>query len=448
MSTKDVANFIVDMHFDKLPRSVVKQAKIAIQDTLGVALAAYKDRAVVAARRVAVGMNGREESTLIGIGKKVPCNIAAWVNAVMASTLDMDDGAWGTTGHKGHLGGVVIPCSLAIAERQNAKGKDLIEAVAIGYEVGLRTGHMMAKTVNYPVVSGTPGTYAAAAAAAKLLKLDQKKIVDALGISEAHSPWYRGEAFYPVSMTKEAMGWGAITGVSAALLAMEGFGGRRTIFDLPNYDRKPLQTLGKEWEILTLYFKPYSACRFCHSSIDGVMLLFRKHNISLDDISKIIVGVPSIRIAENFANYRPATIWQAQYSIPFTVGAALADGEVGPEQIAENRLRDKLILGLADRVKLVVDPEVEGLGQAVLASRINIETKEGNSFEIFISFPRGGPENPLGEDELAGKFRKLTTMAMGPDKTEDLIKSLDRLEDIGNINELMKIISYSDDNLP
>jgi len=438
MSTQDVADFIVDADFESFPSSVVAQAKVAIRDALGVALAAHKDRAVEATRRVAITMGGKEESTLIGIGVKVPCNIAAWVNAIMASTLDMDDGAWGTIGHKGHLGGIVVPSSLAVAERENAGGKDLIEAVVIGYEVGLRTGYMMAKTVNYPVVSGTPGTYAAAAATAKLLKLNQKEIVDALGISEAHSPWYRGEAFYPVSMTKEAMGWGAITGVSAALLAMEGFGGRRTIFDLPQYDRKSLETFGEEWEILTLYFKPYSACRFCHASIDGVIQLSKKHNLGLDDISKIIVGVPSIKIAENFATYRPDTIWRAQYSIPFTIGAALVDREVGPKQIAENRLCDKSILSLADKVMLVVDPEVEGLGQGVLASRIKIETKEGNSFEIFINSPRGGPENPFGEDELRNKFKKLASMTIGSYKAENLMKSLNGLENLRSLNEMLR----------
>ncbi len=442
MSTKDVADFVADADFGRFPSNVVKQAKVAIRDTLGVALAAHKDRAVEATRRVATAMRGREESTLIGIGVKVPCNVGAWVNAIMASTLDMDDGAWGATGHKGHAGGIVVPSSLAVAERQNATGKDLIKAVVVGYEIALRTGWMMAKTVDHPLASGTPGAYGAATAAATLLGLTSEKIVNALGIAEAHCPWYRGEAFYPVSMTKEVMGWGAMTGVTAALLAQQGFGGRRTVYDLPNYDRKPLETLGKEWEILILYFKPYSACRFCHPSIDGVLKLAKEHNLSANNILKITVGVLFARLAESLANYRPANPWQAQYSIPFVVGAALVDGEIGPEQIAENRLGDKAILSLADKVRLVADPEVEALWPRYQGGRVEIETKDGRKLEAFIDSPRGAPENPLSEDELSGKFRKLAAIALGPDKTEDLIKCLNRLEDLGSVDELVKMVSH------
>lgn len=442
MSTKAVADFVVQMSFERFPLDVIAKAKVAIRDTLAVLLAAHKDRAVEATRRVAVAMKGREESTLMGIGIKVPCNIAAWVNAIMASTLDMDDGAWGPTGHKGHLGGILVPSSLAVAERQNATGEDLIEAVVVGYEVGLRTGFMIAKTIDHPLVSGTPGAYGAAASTAKLLGLRPEEIVNALGIAEAHSPWYHGEAFHPVNMTKEVMGWGAMTGVTATLLALEGFGGRRTIYDLPNYDRKPLETLGREWEILRLYFKPYSACRFCHASIDGVLKLAKENNLNVEDILKITVGVSSARIADNFAYYRPANPWQAQYSIPFTIGAALTDGEVGPKQIAESRLGDSLILSQAEKVKLVYDPEIKALGPEFLGSKVKIETKDGRKLESLINHAWGAPENPLSEDELGSKFKKLTRMAIGPDRTEDLLSCLNRLEELKSVNELLKIVGH------
>jgi len=442
MSTQDVANFIVRADYKGFPSSVVAQAKVAIRDTLGVALAAHRDRAVEATRGVATVMGGKEESTLIGIGVKVPRNIAAWVNATMASTLDMDDGAWGSTGHKGHAGGIVIPSALAVAEGQNATGKDFIKAVVVGYEVALRTGWMIAKTISYPLVTGTPGAYGVVAAAATLLGLGPEEVVNALGIAEAHCPWYRGEGFHPVSMTKEVAGWGAMTGVSAALLALEGFGGRRTIYDLPHYDRKPLKSLGKEWEILTLYFKPYCACRFCHPFIDGVLQLATEHNLSADDIVKITVGVPSERLAENFGKYRPATIWDAQYSIPFTIGAALVHGEVGPEQIAESRRGDRAVLSVAYKVTLVADPEVEALWSRSLGGRVKLETKDGSELEAFISHPRGDPENPLSEDELGGKFRKLAAIAIGADRTLELFTCLERLEELDSAHELIRIVSH------
>ncbi|UCG63549.1 MAG: MmgE/PrpD family protein [Deltaproteobacteria bacterium] len=440
MSTLKVASFIADTDFEEFPPAVVAQAKVAIRDTLGVALAAHGDRAVEATRGVALAMGGTGESTLIGIGAKAPCNIAAWVNAVMASTLDMDDGAWGTTGHKGHTGGIVVPSALAVAEAHHATGREFITAVVVGYEVALRTGWMIAKTIDHPLAAGTPGTYGATATVATLRGLRTEEIVNALGIAEAHCPWYHGEGFHPVNMTKEVAGWGAMTGVSAVLLAREGFGGRRAIYDHPTYDRTPLETLGKEWEILDLYFKPYSACRFCHPSLDGVLQLAKEYHLKTGDISKITVGVPSVRLAENFAKYRPPTIWEAQYSIPFTIGAALVDGEVGPEQVAEQRLADGTILGLANTVTLVADPDVEALLPEALGGKVRIETKDGSEYETFVTTPKGDPANPLTEEELSGKFRKLAGLVLGAERTEELFHCLQRLEELESLDELVKII--------
>lgn len=442
MSTKDVANFITTTSFDRLPADVVAKAKVAIRDHLGVLLAAHNVKAVAAARKVALAMAGREESTLIGIGVKVPCNLASLVNAVMTRTLDMDDGAYRTTGHLAHAGGVVVPSSLAVAERQNATGKQLIEAVVVGYEVALRAGWIISLWPMF-APAGMAGTYGAAAAAAKLLGLNTEETADALGVAEAHCLYpSRAKRFERTAMTKEAAGWGAMTGVTAALLAQAGFNGPETLFDLPEYNQEPLETLGKEWEIMGIYFKPYSSCRATHAPLDGVFELIKQHNLTADNISRIIAGVAT-HLATSMTNYRPANIWQAQFSIPFVIGAALADGEVGPVQIAENRLVDDVLLSQADKVKLVGDPEVDALASSkgTRSCRIKIETKDGREFETFVGYPRGAPQNPLSEEELVGKFRKLATRAMGAERTEDLVKCLDELEDLGNINNLVDKLS-------
>ncbi|MFW6105046.1 MAG: MmgE/PrpD family protein [Chloroflexota bacterium] len=447
MSTKDVADFIEGTNFSRIPSNVVTQVKIAVRDSLGVTLAAHADKAVEAARRVAMTMGGKEQSTMIGTGVKMPCNIAAMVNAIMASTLDMDDGEMGPTGHRGHPGGMIVPSCLAVAEYQNATGKDLIEAVVIGYEVALRTGWMMRGTEK-PIPSmlrinaGISGTYGVTAAAAKLLKLNQSRIVNAVGIAEAHCPFpppintaERGPA-----MTKEAMGWAAITGVTAALLAQAGFTGPIAIYDLPHYSQEPLETLGKEWEILSLYFKPYSTCRLSHASLDGVFELAKEHNLNAEDIKRITVGLPSY--GARLSYYEPATIWQAQYSVPFAIGAVLVDGEVGPAQISDARLDDRAILDQAAKIKLLVDPEVDSLYPLMLGAKVEIETIDGRVFKVLKRYPKGEPQNPLGENELERKFVKLTTSAIGADRTEDLRKCLWRLEDLDNVNELIQKVSH------
>ena len=170
MSTRDVVQFIHDVNFESLPSEVISQAKVAIRDHLGVMLASIHDRAVEAARSVALRMGGALESTLIGSSNKVPVNMAAMVGAVMARTLDMDDGAYRQTGHLAHAGGVVVPSALALAEWQHASGKELIATTVAAYEVTLRAGWIISLWKMF-APAGMAGTYGAAAAAAKLMKL-------------------------------------------------------------------------------------------------------------------------------------------------------------------------------------------------------------------------------------------------------------------------------------
>jgi len=440
MSTKAVADFVAEVKFDKLPPEVVVQAKKAIRDVIGVMIAAHQDRAVEAARRLAKAKGGKEESTLFGIGLKVPCEMAALVNAAMATTLDMDDGSMGLPGHtrfhRGHPGGMVIASSLAMAEREKATGEAFIEAVVAGCEVELTTAWMIGEAV----LAGRTGTYGAAAAAAKLLKLSREEILHTLCIAEAHcpSPTY-AFIWNQTHMTKEAPAWAAMTGVMAALLAQAGFRGAPTIYDLPNANKRPLETLGKEWEILGIYFKPYSTCRVAHAAIDGILEIVKTQHLLANHISKITIGCSSQK-SLNMSNDRPTNIWQAQYSIPFVIGSALVDGEVGPKQIAENRLGDPFILQNADKVTLVRDSEVDALLPDHFAARIEVETMDSRKFQVFKRYPRGEPENPLSEEELAEKFKRLVSGVVGHQGAEDLAMYLERLEGIDNINKLVKKI--------
>ncbi len=442
MTTRDVASFITAVNFDELPPSVVVRARVAVLDCLGVALAAHEDRAVDAARNVAMETGGAEESTLIGTTARVPCAAASWVNAVMVSTLDMDDFSLGTgtedPAPRGHPGSVVVPSSLALAERQKATGKEMIEAVVAGYEVALRTAWMKWRLAGEPPVAGTAGAYGAAAAAAKLLRLNVEQTSNALGICEAHCPHPSMEDILDnAAMTKEGCGWAAMTGVTAALLAKNGFGGPPTIYDSEAYDKKLLRTLGKDWETEGLEFKPFSTCLGGHSPVDGVMELTKENNLVAGDISKVTIGCSYI--ACQMTNRRPGNVWQAQYSIPFSVGAALVDGEVGPEQMAENRLADKAILNEADKVELVADDEIDSMpDRGLLVARIVIQTTDGRRFETLKHVPRGIGENRLSDDELEEKFTALVSKVLGSDRAEDLGKRITRLETLASVDEIVE----------
>lgn len=435
-----VAAFIAGLQFDQMPQAVVNKAKDAILDTLGVAIAASNDAATQAARHMAANRGGAPDATLLGFGLKVPCELAAFVNAVMASTLDMDDGSMGLPGHlrvhRGHPGCMVIPTALALAEKENASGKAFIEAVVVGYEVALATAWMIGETV----LASLTGTFGAAAAAAKLLDFDIAQIINTLKIAEAHcpSPTY---AFIwdQTDMTKEAPGWAAMTGANAALLAQTGFRGAPTKYDLPESNKEPLEALGKEWEFLGTYFKLYSGCRVAHAPIDGILEIITEQDLAADDISEVIIGC-STQKSLKMSNYRPTNIWQAQYSLPFAVGSALVDREVGHKQMSSQRLSDRRILEQVDKVKLVADADVDAMLPDIFGGRVKVQTRDGRKFECFKSYPKGEPENPLSEEELYQKYLKLATEQLIPETAEELKGLIDRLERLDNVEAIIATI--------
>lgn len=437
MSTKSVASFITGTAYERLPPAVVTQTKLAIKDQLGVSLAANDDRGVVAARKVAVAVGGGQESTLIGTGTKVPCAMASMVNATMAAALDMDDGAYRSVGHLVHAGCVVVPTALAMMERQNGTGRDLIKAAVVGYEVTLRAGWLM-RFLGFAAPSSTAGAYGAAAIASKALGLNVDKTVNALGIADTHAtrPSAAKHPLGEMPMTKEGAGWGAMTGVMSALLSQAGMKGPRTVFDLEKYSKEPLASLGQGWETMGLYFKPYSSCRYTHAPVDGVLELMKRNSIQAKDISKVIVKVAT-QAAEEMAQRRPPDPWQAQFSLPFVIGAAIAYGQVGPDQVAETSLNDRSILREADKIALQGDPEIDALRPGMVPSRVMIETTGGSVYETYVPYPSGSTQNPLGREELENKFLRITAPVIGEHRAKDLSRCMDALEDLAGVAELV-----------
>jgi 2-methylcitrate dehydratase PrpD len=281
------------------------------------------------------------------------------------------------------------------------------------------------------------GNFGAAAAAAKLLGLDAVQTANALGIAEAHCLHpSRAKNYLKMTMTKESGGWGAITGVTAALLAQAGFEGPETVFDMPDNDPEPMAALGQEWEIRRLYFKPYCLCRYCHGPIDGLLELMRQNGLGAGDIKRVEIGT-AVPAVNGMVNYRPQNTWEAQFSIPYALGAALAEGTVMPAQIAGTRLQEDMILKQVDKITVVVDPEADALRPGMVAARITVETKAGDSYVTFVSHPLGSPENPMSEDELREKFCCLTAPVLGSGLNQRLYQRLSDLETVSDITTLV-----------
>jgi len=435
---KKAAQFIRDLRFSDLDEATIQSAKNCLLDFIGAVLSGANTKAGEIALKFAKNSPGAVQSTLWPTGEKTSFQNAAFVHGTVGSALNIDDG------HRmaaGHPGGVVIPAACGIAEDKKSSGKELIEAIVCGYEVAIRSGDLHRNESSSFALfpgSGRWGSMGAAAAVAKLLGLDSGKVEQAMAIGQTFAPvspiiddLKRG--FMP--MTQYCSGWGALVGVNATLLAQEGFTGITSTID---FSMSSLPEFGETFEIKNTYFKPYPSCRWTHPSIEGALELMQKHKeLRKDTIKKISVRIFSI--GSHLGEKRPQTMESAQYSLPFVIGAIIADGELIPEQFTEKGLSNPDILGIADKVELIHSPELDRYFPKAIPSEIEIETTSRESYTTRVMTPKGDATNPMSAEELLNKFRKLASRQIDSKISEKVIEVIRNLDKLARVNELFDL---------
>lgn len=419
--------FFQETRYENLPRSVVHQAKRGVLDTVGCILAGISSRMGKAITEISALFLQQKGASILGIRRDVFPIIAALGNGFLANALDADDGCRMA---RGHPGGVIIPAALAAAELRDCDGKCFIESIVVGYEIGLRAGLAINSGQAY-FGSANWATFGATAAAAKLLNLEGKAVINALGITEMHTPTCQPMAWIKskqIPMIKEGMGWAAATGLASALLAKGGMTGCFRVFSDKRWNSK-LASLGTEFEILKLYFKKYPSCRWTHPALDNLLAIMRENNLDPADI--ISIRVKTFREATLLDSRSPQTTEEAQYSLPFVLAAALVDGSLGPEQMNESKLGDQMILEMAQKVHISVDPAAEKRFPRRTMASVEVLTRQGLTLNKFAEKTKGDWDMPLCDLELEEKFLRFSTSILpnlGATKVLNVIKRLEEVQ--------------------
>ena len=360
--------------------------------------------------------------------------MAAMANGFLANALDADDGHRGSSMH---AGGVIFPAAFAAAQQSDCSGQDFITAVVLGYEIGLRAG----RALNHGAIyygSANGSTLGAAAAAGKLLNLNPEQMIDALGIAEIHAPtcqlmgWVEARR---IPMIKEGMGWSAATGLAAALMAAQAISGTLTLFD-PHMRYVGLDRLGEEYEILKRYYKPYPACRWTHAPLENFLKIKTEQQLNPDDIVRVSVKTP--QKASNLNTSSPPTLEDAQYSIPFVIGAAAVDGECGLEQMTVAKLQDPQILDMAAKVSVIYDPNMEANYPELVQAVVEVETTSGSVFQQINELISGDWNRPMSDAVLTEKFLTFTATAMGEANAIQFQQQVMNLETVASMNLFLK----------
>jgi 2-methylcitrate dehydratase PrpD len=284
--------------------------------------------------------------------------------------------------------------------------------------------------------SGSWGAIGGAAAAGRVLGLKANTLSQAMGVAEYHAPIApMMKCIETPSMVKDSIGWGCMVAVFSVLMSREGFTGIKPLFDdTPN--REWIENLGKNYEVMNLYFKPYAACRWAQPAVNGALKLCREFKIGVEEIGRI--QVRTFQEAKELSNQAPADTEEAQYSLTFPVAAALIEGEVGPRQVLPPGIYNRRILDLAQKVEAETEPQFEAAFPAKAYAEVIIVTTNGERLSSGRVEAEWEPPDTLPTDaELEDKFVWLVEPVLGKAKTRQLLTSIWNLEAIDNLGEFI-----------
>ncbi|MEC7305627.1 MAG: MmgE/PrpD family protein, partial [Pseudomonadota bacterium] len=288
-----VADFALGLAPEDVPEGARRDAALMLLDTLGVAAAASPMEAGRIARDTANLLYGSGDpahrARMLFDGREVSLAGAAYAAATQTDNLDAHDGY---NPVKGHIGVAVIPALLALAEQaEPMSGAEALMLVTLGYEIAGRAGLALHATVSDYHTSGAWNALGVAAMASRLRGLSAQQLREAIGIAEYHGP--RSQMMREIanpSMLHDGSGWGAMVGISSAILAERGFTGAPAITVEAEEAAPFWSDLGSRWVMQAQYVKPYPICRWAHAPIDGVRDLMLAHGLGPDDIGHIRIN--------------------------------------------------------------------------------------------------------------------------------------------------------------
>jgi len=441
-----IAGFITRTRWEDLPEPVQRQARMCLLDSLGATLAGTLAPVSRIAADCAIELWPGEGATILLRGRRAGVAGAAFANGCAANGLDIDDCGLYT---KGHPGAQIFPAALAVAEQLGLSGGRMLTAMVIGYEVAFRTARCWHTRQSVYQACGSWGSVACAAVAANLMSLTPAQTLHALGIAEYHAPNLpmMRDVDHP-AMVKHGIGWGAATGITAATLAAHGYTGTHTILGEERF-RDWVADIGQEYLVVGgVAWKPYACCAWAHAALNGAEMLVREHAIHVEEIAHI--RLECFHEAVRLGTALPTSTEEAQFSMAWPLAAFLVDGEVGPVQILEPRLRDEQVRALAARVELLESERLNDLArrlvagdpQGKLATVVTITLRDGRTFcsgetESGIRYPPPGWDEP----RLKAKFRWLVGHVLDRERVEALLDLVSRFEHLPDVRQLTQMVA-------
>ena len=401
-------------------------------------------------------MGGNGKCTVIGMGLRTSPVNAALANGAMVHLLDFDDEIPGLDIHPGS---VIFPVVMALAEMNGDTGRDVLNAFAVGCEITGKLRRMLGPPDSpgwVASVDGIAGAVGAAAAAGRLLGLDQDQMESALGL--ACDGAGGNQAGFASPSRALWNGRAAMSGMSAALLAEKGFIGPRQAIERPGglldcfstgsaVDQdEALFRLANPYDVLQpgIILKAYPCHSASHSAIEATLQLVQQYQFQPNQVESVKVEAPAAWLqAMPFSN--PVDGWEARSSLNYVVASTLLYGQPLLEQFTDAAVQDSAVREMLDRVTVALMESDRQSRQdsgrlASLGCNVSLWLGGGQEISHRVEFARGFPEFPLEPDELDAKFLYCSRYILPPDHIDGAIGQFRNLEDVDDVTGLASIL--------
>ena len=424
--SRTLAAFAATLRHADIPAPVLRRAEDLFLDWFASALAGKGARPVEALAKFWLSQGPAQGTAEVLIHRRGSSPlVAAAVNAAASHFAEQDDVHNGSVFHPA---AVVFPAALAVAQALGRSGRELLVASVAGYEVGIRVGEFLGRS-HYKIfhTTGTAGSLAAAAAVGRLLGLSAEAMLHAFGSAgtQAAGLWefLRDGADSKQLHTAHA----ASTGLAAAYLAADGLTGARHILEGPqgmaagmSSDADPTRLvsgLGRRWATAETSFKYHASCRHTHPAADALLQVLRGHRLSTDDIEQVTTFVHQGAIDVLGPVTDPQTVHQAKFSMGTVLAIAAIHGHAGLGEFDAD-YRAARVTALRERVRMVLDAEVDAAYPARWIGKVEVLTKDGRRLAGRVDEPKGDPGNTLSRPELETKALKLAAYRGGASDAE------------------------------
>jgi 2-methylcitrate dehydratase PrpD len=441
--TGKLASFVVASKAEEIPPAVNKDAARTLLNWAACAVGGSRDETVDIAVSALAPFAGSAQATLLGRKERLDVLNAALINGIASHIFDYDDTHLRTVIHPaGPVASAILALSeyRALSEYGPVAGRDFMHALVLGVEVECRIGNAV-----YPAhydagwhITGTAGVFGSAAAVGKLIGLNERQMVWALGLA-ATQPVGLREMFG--TMTKSFHpGRAAQNGLTAAMLASHGFtsseqpleakSGWMNVLSSSRDYTELTRKLGQTYEISLNTYKPFACGVVIHPAIDGCIQLRNQYQLTADQVERIDLRVHPL-VLELTGKKTPQTGLEGKFSVYYAAALAIVKGAAGEREFSDGLVRDPSMVALRDRVTATVDPLV---GEAQV--KIAITLKDGRRLEKSVDKVIGSLENPLTDSAIEAKFLDLSNGILAPArarKTIELCWNAGKLADAGEI---------------